>query len=92
MASEGWSWQSIRTPIESWHERGCQASTSPNRTMRWLFSFLLLALLGVVQALSSSGSRLLVILEEESERENYSVLLEDLSSMYTCSFLNHRTT
>jgi oligosaccharyltransferase complex subunit beta len=57
--------------------------------MRWLFSFLLLALLGVVQALSSSGSRLLVILEEESERENYSVLLEDLSSMYTCSFLNN---
>jgi len=56
--------------------------------MRWLFSFLLLALLGVVQALSSSGSRLLVILEEESEREKYSVLLEDLSSMYTCSFLN----
>ena len=50
--------------------------------MRWLFSFLVLALLGAVQALSSSGSRLLVILEEESERENYSVLLEDLSSKY----------
>ncbi|KAK3213649.1 hypothetical protein GRF29_28g509623 [Pseudopithomyces chartarum] len=48
--------------------------------MRWLFSFLLLALLGVVQALSSSGSRLLIVLEEESERENYSVLLEDLSN------------
>lgn len=52
----------------------------PNPTMRWLFSFLVLALLGAVQALSSSGTRLLVILEEESERENYSVFLEDLSS------------
>lgn len=42
---------------------------------------MLLALLGAVQALSSSGQRLLVILEEEAEREKYSVLLEDLSSM-----------
>lgn len=50
-----------------------------NAIMRWLFSFLLLAFLGAVQALSSTGSRLLVILEEESEREKYSVLLEDLS-------------
>ncbi|KAJ4356765.1 oligosaccharyl transferase glycoprotein complex, beta subunit [Didymosphaeria variabile] len=48
--------------------------------MRWLFSFLLLALLGAVQALSSSGQRLLVILDEEAEKEKYSVLLEDLSS------------
>ncbi|KAJ4290550.1 oligosaccharyl transferase glycoprotein complex, beta subunit [Kalmusia sp. IMI 367209] len=47
--------------------------------MRWLFSFLLFALLGAVQALSSTGSRLLVVLEDESEREKYSVLLEDLS-------------
>lgn len=48
--------------------------------MRWLFSFLALALMGAVQALSSSGQKLLVILEEEAEREKYSVLLEDLSS------------
>jgi len=55
--------------------------------MRWLFSFLALALLGAVQALSSSGQRLLVILEEEAEREKYSVLLEDLSSMLHFSLL-----
>lgn len=46
--------------------------------MRWLFSFLALVLLGAVQAKSFSGSRLLVILEEQSEKEKYSVLLADL--------------
>lgn len=47
--------------------------------MRWLFSLLLLALLGAVQALSYTGGRLLVVLEEQSEREKYSVFLEDLA-------------
>ena len=46
--------------------------------MRWLFSFLLLALLGVVQALSSSGARLLVVLEELTEKDKYSEFWEDL--------------
>ncbi|KAF2868167.1 Dolichyl-diphosphooligosaccharide--protein glycosyltransferase subunit WBP1 [Massariosphaeria phaeospora] len=48
--------------------------------MRGLFSFLLFALLGAVQAASYTGSRLLVVLEDESEREKYSVLLEDLTA------------
>jgi oligosaccharyltransferase complex subunit beta len=48
--------------------------------MRWLFSFLLLALLGVVQALSSSGARLLVVLEELAEKDKYSEFWEDLQS------------
>ncbi|KAF2197992.1 dolichyl-diphosphooligosaccharide-protein glycosyltransferase [Delitschia confertaspora ATCC 74209] len=48
--------------------------------MLWLFSFLLLALLGAVQALSSSGSRLLVVLEELSEKDKYSQFLGDLEA------------
>lgn len=46
--------------------------------MRWLFSFTLLALLSLVQALSSSGSRLLVVIEEATETEKYSQFLRDL--------------
>ncbi|KAF1994275.1 Dolichyl-diphosphooligosaccharide-protein glycosyltransferase 48kDa subunit [Amniculicola lignicola CBS 123094] len=48
--------------------------------MRWLFSFLALALFCVVNARSFTGSRLLVVLEEESEREKYGVFLGDLES------------
>jgi hypothetical protein len=48
--------------------------------MRWLFSSaLVLAWTAVVAAKSFTGNRLLVILEEQSEREKYSVFLEDLS-------------
>lgn len=46
--------------------------------MRWLFSFLLLALLGVAQAISYTGGRLLVIVDDVAEREKYSVFLGDL--------------
>lgn len=48
--------------------------------MRWLFSFILLALLGVVQAASFTGNRLLVVLEDAAEREKYGVFLGDLES------------
>ncbi|KAF2807227.1 Dolichyl-diphosphooligosaccharide-protein glycosyltransferase 48kDa subunit [Mytilinidion resinicola] len=55
--------------------------------MRWLFSFLVLALLGAVQALSSSGSRLLVVLEELAEKDKYSEFWDDLRGRgYTLSF------
>lgn len=50
-------------------------------TMRWLLSFLLLGLLSVVQALSSSGNNLLVILEELAEKSKYSKYLADLEGM-----------
>jgi hypothetical protein len=51
-----------------------------NHTMRWLFSSaLVLAWSAVVAAKSSTGNRLLVVLEEQSEKEKYSVFLEDLS-------------
>jgi hypothetical protein len=49
-------------------------------TMRWLFSSAaVLAWSAVVAAKSFTGDRLLVVLEEQSEREKYSVFLEDLS-------------
>jgi oligosaccharyltransferase complex subunit beta len=46
--------------------------------MHWYLSFLLFALLGAVQALSSVGGRLLVVLDEESEKSKYSKVLGDL--------------
>ncbi|OAL01164.1 Dolichyl-diphosphooligosaccharide-protein glycosyltransferase 48kDa subunit [Phaeosphaeriaceae sp. SRC1lsM3a] len=49
--------------------------------MRWLFSSAaVLAWTAAVAAKSFTGDRLLVVLEEQSEREKYSVFLEDLSS------------
>jgi hypothetical protein len=50
--------------------------------MRRFFSFLALFLLGAVQAVSFSGSRLLVILDDVAEREKYGVFLGDLESKY----------
>lgn len=50
--------------------------------MRWLFSFLLLGFLGLVQALSSSGNRLLVVLEDLTEREKYSKFFGDLEGKW----------
>ncbi|TAQ86221.1 hypothetical protein B7494_g5459 [Chlorociboria aeruginascens] len=46
--------------------------------MRWLLSFLLLGLLSIVQALSSSGNKLLVILEDAAEKGKYSKYFADL--------------
>ncbi|KAN0089400.1 dolichyl-diphosphooligosaccharide--protein glycosyltransferase-like protein 48 kDa subunit [Hyaloscypha variabilis] len=48
--------------------------------MRWLLSFLLLGLLSVVHAVSSSGSKLLVVLEELADKAKYSKYLADLES------------
>ncbi|KAF2660347.1 Dolichyl-diphosphooligosaccharide-protein glycosyltransferase 48kDa subunit [Lophiostoma macrostomum CBS 122681] len=46
--------------------------------MRWLFSLVVVALLAAVQAVSFTGKRLLVVLDEASEKEKYSVFLGDL--------------
>ncbi|KAI0395610.1 Dolichyl-diphosphooligosaccharide--protein glycosyltransferase subunit WBP1 [Xylariaceae sp. FL0594] len=46
--------------------------------MRSLVSFLLLLLVAVVQAISSSGDRLLVILEDVGDKAKYSKFLSDL--------------
>jgi oligosaccharyltransferase complex subunit beta len=48
--------------------------------MRWLLSFLLLGLLSVVHAVSSSGNKLLIILEELADKGKYSKYLGDLES------------
>lgn len=48
--------------------------------MRWLLSITVAFVWSVVvQAKSFTGSRLLVVLEEQAEREKYSVFLEDLT-------------
>ena len=49
--------------------------------MRWLFSCLFLGALGLVQALSNSGSRLLVVIEEITDKEKYSKFWVDLEGM-----------
>ncbi|KAH0551580.1 hypothetical protein GP486_007204, partial [Trichoglossum hirsutum] len=46
--------------------------------MRWLFSFLVLVLAGVASAVSTKGNRLLVVLEEKSEKDSYSKFWADL--------------
>lgn len=49
--------------------------------MRWLLSLLLLGLLSVVQAVSSSGNKLLVVLEELADKTKYSKYIADLEGM-----------
>lgn len=49
--------------------------------MRWFLSLLLLGLFAAVNALSSSGNRLLVVLEELEEKGKYSKFLGDLEGM-----------
>jgi oligosaccharyltransferase complex subunit beta len=52
--------------------------------MRWLFSSaLVLAWSAAVAAKSYTGDRLLVVLEEQSDREKYSVFLEDLAGKWS---------
>ncbi len=48
-------------------------------TMRSLSSFLVFLFAAAVSALSTSGNRLLVILEDVAEKENYSKFLGDLA-------------
>ena len=49
--------------------------------MRWLISLFFATLLCLVQGLSSTGSRLLVVNEESSELAKYSTLWGDLEGM-----------
>ncbi|RAL12699.1 dolichyl-diphosphooligosaccharide-protein glycotransferase [Aspergillus homomorphus CBS 101889] len=48
--------------------------------MRWCLSFFLFGCLAVVNALSSSGNRLLVVLEDASEKSLYSTFWSDLKA------------
>ncbi len=51
--------------------------------MRVLLSFLILGLLGIASALSTSGNRLLVVLEELAEKDKYSKFFGDLKGKRT---------
>ena len=46
--------------------------------MRVLLSILLLGLLGLVSAVSTTGNRLLVVLEELAEKDKYGKFMGDL--------------
>ena len=50
--------------------------------MRWLLSLVLLTILGIVQSLSSTGSKLLVVLEEAADQGKYSKLWADLQGEF----------
>lgn len=56
--------------------------------MRWLFSLLLIGVLGCVSALSAAGKRLLVVVEDVAEKEKYAVFLGDLEGMFLRFCLN----
>ncbi|KAL1303628.1 hypothetical protein AAFC00_006988 [Neodothiora populina] len=61
--------------------------------MKAVLSLLLFALLGVVQALSSTGSRLLVVLEEAAEKSKYSKFWGDLEARgFELSFESPKST
>ena len=49
--------------------------------MRWLLSLLLISVSSLVHGLSSSGSRLLIVIEEAAEQEKYSQFWSDLRGM-----------
>ena len=52
--------------------------------MRWLINLLLLTLTGLVQSLSTSGTRLLAVLEDSSEKPLYSTFWKDLEGTIVC--------
>lgn len=49
--------------------------------MKTLLSFLVLLLAAVVQAVSSTGSRLLVVLDDAADKGEYSTFFGDLTSI-----------
>jgi oligosaccharyltransferase complex subunit beta len=51
--------------------------------MRWSFFSLLVALVGFTSALSASGNRLLVVLEDSTKQGLYSKFWTDLKCMFT---------
>src|SRR4051794_1968993 len=56
--------------------------------MKWLLSITVAFVWSVVvQAKSFTGNRLLVVLEEQAEREKYSVFLEDLTCKLIQNFI-----
>ena len=81
--ADGLAWHTLRVAVYVPPE--CRAVLRQSMIMRWLLSFLVLAIVAVVKAASFTGNRLLVVLDEQAEREKYSVFLEDLTGK--CIFL-----
>ena len=52
--------------------------------MRYFLSLLLLGLVSLAQAISTTGNRLLVVIEEAAEKVKYSTLWKDLEGMSNC--------
>lgn len=53
--------------------------------MRWYLALLVSAFAAAVNALSSSGSRLLVVLDDTTDKSAYSILWSDLEgNQYQC--------
>ena len=50
--------------------------------MRYLLSLVLLGLVSLAQAISTTGNRLLVVIEEAAEKVKYSTLWKDLEGMF----------
>ena len=63
-----------------------QSARRDSFMMRWCLALLLCCFLAVVNALSSSGSRLLVVLDESAEKSAYSTLWSDLKGKAIGSF------
>lgn len=68
----------------------CQVQLRQFMIMRWLLSFLVLAIVATVRAASFTGNRLLVVLDEQADREKYSVFLEDLAGKCFFHVLRNR--
>ena len=62
--------------------------TPRQHNMRWLFSLLLLGLLGLASAVSTAGNRLLVVLEDLAEKGKYGVFFGDLKGTFGTTSVN----
>jgi hypothetical protein len=73
----------VDTPLLNFlYTHGFQSGFIAN--MRNLLSLLLLSLLGLVHAISIAGDRLLVVLEDESQKASFSQFWADLEGMLRC--------
>lgn len=64
--------------------RICSAARISSK-MRWCLALLLCCFLAAVNALSSSGSRLLVVLDDSTEKSSFSTLWSDLEGNWMFS-------
>jgi hypothetical protein len=78
------AWQKAYVSKCSLAPRTCISSRIDHphtHTMRWFSSLLSLGLLATVHAKSFTGSRLLIVLEDNAEQEKYGLFVGDLEGM-----------